>query len=110
MDYHVLEARYVRDFVIWVRCRDGASGEVDFSGELHGRPGRTERTSRRSFCRGSTSFGASVPDLPGCVAVGATRAEVERLIQEAIARHLDGLRRDGVAEPDPQTQVTTVDG
>lgn len=36
MDYHVLEARYVRDFVIWVRCRDGASGEVDFSGELHG--------------------------------------------------------------------------
>jgi predicted RNase H-like HicB family nuclease len=59
--------------------------------------------------RGPTSFGASVPDLPGCVAVGATRAEVERLIQEAIVLHLDGLRRDGVAVPDPQTQVTTVD-
>jgi predicted RNase H-like HicB family nuclease len=34
---------------------------------------------------------------------------VERLIQEAIALHLDGLRRDGVAVPDPQTHVTTVD-
>ena len=36
MDYHVLEARYVRDYVIWVKCRDGTSGEVDLSGVLKG--------------------------------------------------------------------------
>jgi len=59
--------------------------------------------------RGATSYGASVPDLPGCVAVGPTRQEVERLIQEAIAAHLAGLRAEGLAVPEPQTQVTTVE-
>lgn len=59
--------------------------------------------------RGATSYGASVPDLPGCVAVGQTRQEVERLIQEAIAAHLAGLRAEGLAVPEPQTQVTTVE-
>ncbi|MGD2136583.1 MAG: DUF2442 domain-containing protein [Gemmatimonadales bacterium] len=36
MEYDVLEARYVRDYVIWVRCRDGSAGEVDLGPELHG--------------------------------------------------------------------------
>ena len=36
MDYDVLEARYVRDFVVWVRFRDGTSGEVDLAGVLRG--------------------------------------------------------------------------
>jgi len=59
--------------------------------------------------KGPTSYGASVPDLPGCVAVAETREEVERLIQEAVALHVDGLRKDGLPVPDPQTLVTTVD-
>ena len=59
--------------------------------------------------RGPTSYGASVPDLPGCIAVGRTRSEVEHLIQEAIAAHLAGLRADGLPVPEPQTLVTTVD-
>ena len=59
--------------------------------------------------RGPTSWGASVPDLPGCVAVANTRAEVERLIQEAIAFHIAGLREDGLPVPEPQTQVAMVD-
>jgi predicted RNase H-like HicB family nuclease len=42
--------------------------------------------------RGATSFGASVPDLPGCVAVGESQAEVEALIREAIEFHIEGLR------------------
>ena len=42
--------------------------------------------------RGDTSWGAHVPDLPGCVAVGETREEVLRLIREAIEFHIDGLR------------------
>lgn len=36
MDYDVMEARYVRDYVVWVRFRDGTAGEVDLSGELRG--------------------------------------------------------------------------
>ena len=36
MDYDVIEARYVRDHVLWLRFRDGTSGEVDLSTELHG--------------------------------------------------------------------------
>ena len=59
--------------------------------------------------RGPTSWGASVPDLPGCVAVADTREDVERLIEDAIALHLDGLRADGLPVPEPQTQVAIVD-
>ena len=59
--------------------------------------------------RGPASYGATVPDLPGCVAVGASREEVERLIEEAIAMHVAGLREDGLPVPEPQTTVTTVE-
>ena len=58
---------------------------------------------------GPTSFGASVPDLPGCIAVGDTREEAERLIEEAIAIHIAGLREDGLSVPEPNTLATTVD-
>jgi uncharacterized protein DUF2442 len=37
MDYNVLEARLVRDYIIWLRFRDGTTGEVDLESELHGR-------------------------------------------------------------------------
>jgi len=50
-----------------------------------------------------------VPDLPGCVAIGSTREEAERLIQEAIVLHLQGLREDGIPVPSPVTQVVTVE-
>ncbi len=50
---------------------------------------------------GPTSFGAYVPDLPGCVAVGESRAEVVQLIQEAIEFHLEGMREDGQPIPAP---------
>lgn len=59
--------------------------------------------------RGTTSYGASVPDLPGCIAVGATREAVERLIQEAIALHIAELREEGLALPTPDTRVTTIE-
>ena len=51
--------------------------------------------------RGETSWGAHVPDLPGCVAVGEARAEVLRIIREAVELHIDGLRQDGLAVPTP---------
>lgn len=50
--------------------------------------------------KGETSFGAYVPDLPGCVAVGETREEVTSLIQEAIEFHLEGLKEDGLTIPE----------
>jgi predicted RNase H-like HicB family nuclease len=57
---------------------------------------------------GPTSFGATVPDLPGCFAVGRTRAEVERLIEEAITEHIALRESQGETVPDPKTQVASV--
>jgi predicted RNase H-like HicB family nuclease len=54
--------------------------------------------------QGDTSYGAYVPDLPGCVAVGKSLEEVKRLIREAIAFHLDGLREEGLPIP-PATSL-----
>jgi predicted RNase H-like HicB family nuclease len=54
--------------------------------------------------RGETSWGAHVPDLPGCVAVGETREEVLRLIREGIEFHIDGLRQDGLPVPTPSSE------
>ena len=59
--------------------------------------------------RGPAGYGASVPDLPGCVAVARTRAAVERLIGEAIALHIAGMREDGLEVLPPTSQVTVVD-
>ncbi|MDO8474913.1 MAG: type II toxin-antitoxin system HicB family antitoxin [Candidatus Rokubacteria bacterium] len=59
--------------------------------------------------RGHTSWGAHVPDLPGCVAVGETRAEVLRLIREAMELHIDGLRQDGLPVPAPSSEGKIVD-
>ena len=53
--------------------------------------------------QGADSYGAYVPDLPGCIAAGETVTEVMRLIQEAIEFHLEGLREDGVAVPQPHS-------
>ena len=59
--------------------------------------------------RGESSWGAHVPDLPGCVAVGETRDEVIGLIREAIALHIDGLRREGLPVPKPSSDGEFVD-
>lgn len=47
------------------------------------------------------NYSAYVPDLPGCVATGATVAAVEGEIKEAIRFHLDGMRDDGIPIPQP---------
>ena len=59
--------------------------------------------------RGDTSWGAHVPDLPGCVAVGETREEVLRLIREAVELHIDGLKQDGFPVPRPSSEVEFVE-
>ena len=47
------------------------------------------------------SFGAYVPDLPGCVATGSTRKQVRTRIRSAIVMHLEGMREDGIRPPKP---------
>jgi predicted RNase H-like HicB family nuclease len=56
-----------------------------------------------------SGFSAYAPDVPGCVATGATREEVERIMREAIEFHLDGLRADGMAVPEPHAYATVVE-
>ena len=48
---------------------------------------------------GETSFGAYVPDLPGCIAVGETREEARALLKEAVEFHLEGIRAEGKTVP-----------
>ena len=59
--------------------------------------------------KGATSFGAYVPDLPGCVAAGETRDEVLALIREAIEFHIEGLKQDGQPIPPPSSTGEVVD-
>jgi predicted RNase H-like HicB family nuclease len=54
--------------------------------------------------RGRTSYGAYVPDLPGCVAVGMSATEVRELIGEAVVMHLEELRRQGLPVPAPHSE------
>jgi predicted RNase H-like HicB family nuclease len=58
---------------------------------------------------GEKSFGAYVPDLPGCAAVGETREEVLELIQEAIEFHIEGLREDGQPVPEPSSSIEYIE-
>ncbi len=57
---------------------------------------------------GENSFGAYVPDLPGCVAVGETK-EVLELIQEAVAFHVEGLGEDGQPIPEPSSSIEYIE-
>ena len=53
--------------------------------------------------KATNNYSAYVPDLPGCVATGLTIEETSEQIKEAIAFHLEGLREEGLAIPEPTT-------
>lgn len=59
--------------------------------------------------RGPASYGAYVPDLPGCVAAGETREEALRLIREAIEFHIEGLEAEGLAVPEASSTAEYVE-
>ncbi len=59
--------------------------------------------------KGPHSYGAYVPDLPGCVATGPSVEETERLLREAISLHLQGMNEDGLAVPEPSSVVEYVE-
>ena len=50
-----------------------------------------------------------MPDLPGCVATGATVKATEQLLRDAIKLHIDGMKEDGLPVPHPSSQVDYVD-
>jgi predicted RNase H-like HicB family nuclease len=55
--------------------------------------------------QGEETWGAYSPDLPGCVAAGATREEVEELMRDAIPFHIAGLREAGLPVPAPTSSA-----
>ena len=55
------------------------------------------------------NFSAYVPDLPGCIATGATVAETEAHIRAAIEFHLEGMKEDGAPIPPPTSRVEYVE-
>ena len=59
--------------------------------------------------KAKSNYAAYVPDLPGCVATGATVKETERRIREAIEIHVEGLRQDGLPVPKPSSRVHYVE-
>ena len=59
--------------------------------------------------KAENNYSAYVPDLPGCVATGASIEETEVEIREAIEFHLEGMREDGIPIPAPQSKVEYID-
>ena len=59
--------------------------------------------------KGPSSFGAYVPDLPGCIAAGESKEEVLALIRDAIELHLEGLKEDGQPIPTPSSTSELVE-
>jgi predicted RNase H-like HicB family nuclease len=81
---------------------------VTVRGQL-GRKARGLITYTVIYERGPASWGAYVPDLPGVITVGDSRQEVERLIQEAIAFHIEGLREKGLPIPTPASFAGSIE-
>ena len=59
--------------------------------------------------KAENNYSAYVPDLPGCVATGATVEELEAQIREAIEFHLEGMREDGLPISVPQSRVEYIE-
>ena len=59
--------------------------------------------------KAESNYSAYVPDLPGCVATGESVKETESQIREAIEFHIQGMREDGLAIPEPQSQVEYIE-
>jgi len=58
---------------------------------------------------GPNSFGAYVPDLPGCIAAGESREEVLSLIRKAIEFHIKDLKENGQPIPEPSFSSEVID-
>jgi len=61
------------------------------------------------FEKANSNYSAYSPDLPGCIATGKTRDEVEKNIKEAISFHIEGLLKDGSPIPEPSSFIEYVE-
>jgi len=59
--------------------------------------------------RTSTGYSAYCPDLPGCVAAAVSLEAAEREMRDAVAFHIEGLRRDGLPVPEPSARYSVVE-
>ena len=59
--------------------------------------------------KGESSYGAFVPDLPGCIVVAEDREQMLHLLEEAVAFHVEGLRARGSPVPPPHCDITQVE-
>jgi predicted RNase H-like HicB family nuclease len=59
--------------------------------------------------KAANNYSGYVPDLPGCIATGATAEATEKSLREAIALHLEGMKEDGLSAPLPSSRVEYVD-
>ncbi|MGO9210902.1 MAG: type II toxin-antitoxin system HicB family antitoxin [Terriglobales bacterium] len=58
--------------------------------------------------KSATGYGAYIPDLPGCVATGKTKAQVKKLIREAIELHIESLKQHGEPVPEPTSMADSI--
>ena len=61
------------------------------------------------FEKANHNYSAYSPDLPGCIATGATKRETEKNMKEAIGFHIEGLKEDGLPLPEPTSSVEYVE-
>lgn len=59
--------------------------------------------------KGESSYGAFVPDLPGCIAVAEDRQQTLRLLEEAVVFHIEGLQAQGLSVPTPHCDIAEVE-
>lgn len=57
----------------------------------------------------ATGYSAFLPDLPGCIATGSTREDIEKAMREGVEFHLEGLRESGEPVPPPRSTATYVE-
>jgi predicted RNase H-like HicB family nuclease len=61
------------------------------------------------FEKADGNYSAYSPDIPGCIATGATRDEAEKNIREAISFHIEGLKEDGIPLPEPASSIEYIE-
>lgn len=57
----------------------------------------------------NTGYSAYAPDLPGCIATGSSRDEVEQLMKSALEFHVEGMQESGETIPEPSTFAAMVE-
>jgi len=85
------------------QAREAAYTSIDASQKALREISKTTKGYVVVFEKANDNYSAYLPDLPGCIATGKTRQEVEKNIKEAISFHIKGLKEDGLVLPEPSS-------